>query len=202
MGEDGNSTLCVSLDVSSSKKTCSDIQLFLRPLLATGEREIGLATRHSVQDVSFPALKSEQVSAFFVLRGIGVDGCIRECVTVCPHDKFDDAELSLESRSRKLIGSIVSGSGAALARYIAHAFDLPEAAYGVDESGENADARSFKGYPAVPSGLYERLLDMADANPKVFERARFLMDLIPNEVHHKEIDELRKLVETFAKAVR
>ena len=202
VGEDGSSTIQATLEVSSANKVCSSVKITMRPLLGEDTREISIGTRRSIQDVSFFALQPEQVSAFFVLRGTDAEGHWRECVTVCPHDRFDDTDLSLESRSRKLIGSIVTRSDGALAQYIAHAFDLPEAAYAVDDSKEIGTVHTPSGIPTVPPGLYERLLDMADANPAVFERASFLMDLIPDEVHHEELDALRRMVQTFSKAVR
>lgn len=202
VAEDGSAAIRVTLDVSSANRACAGMRLSMRPLLAVDEREVAMGARRSTQDVTFLALQPEQVSAFFVLRGTSADGRPRECVTVCPHDKFDDAELSLESRSKKLVGSIVSRSDGALAQFIAHAFDLPEAAYAIDEVGANECANGSTGTSAVPPGLYERLLDMADANPAVFERASFLMDLIPDDVHHEELDALRGMLATFAKAVR
>ena len=202
VGEDGCATVSVTLDVASCNKACAGVALSMRPLLAPGEQEVVMGARRNVQDLSFSALRPEQVSAFFVLRGQDECGRSRECVTVCPHDRFDDAELSLESRSKELIGSIVSASDGALAHYIAHAFDLPEAASYVDNITSGRGVSTSSAMSVVPPGLYERLLDMADTSPQVFERASLLMDLIPDGVHHEELDALRRLVETFAKVVR
>ena len=201
--DEGNAaSICVTLDVASANKACSGIALTLRPLLASDALPIEMGPRSHTQELSFNGLQPEQVSAFFVIRGSDDQGNSRECVTVCPHDRFDDEGLSLESRSSKVLGMILSQGSGELSQYLAHAFDLPEAAYAVNGEGHASSVSSASKMLPVPTGLYERLLDMADTNPAVFDRASHLLDLIPDEVQHDQLDALRKMVETFSKAVR
>ncbi len=201
-GDENDAAIDVIINVASITKACADISLKLRPLLATDYVQIGTGTRITAQELAFEGLHAEQVSAFFVICGTRGDGKSRECVTVCPHDRFDDSELSLESRSSKVLGEILSHGNGELSQYLAHAFDLPEAAYAINDEGRNNITSSTNGRLPVPAGLYERLLDMADANPEVFRQASQLLDFIPNDVRHDELDALRRLVETFTKAVK
>jgi len=200
--EGGAVSIDVTVDVASTNKACAGIDLTLRPLLANDALPIEMGTRAHTQELSFTGIQPEQASAFFVIQGSDSDGNSRECVTVCPHDRFDDSGLSLESRSSKVLGKILAQSNGELSQYLAHAFDLPEAAYAVNGASHvAASASSSKALP-VPQGFYERLLEMADTNPGVFDRAQHLLDLIPDEVQHDQLDELRRMVETFSKAVR
>lgn len=201
-GDENDAVINVAVNVASATKACADISLTLKPLLAEDYVPITMGTRISSQELTYKGLRSEQVSAFFVIRGTNGDGKSRKCVTVCPHDRFDDSELSLESRSRKVLGDILSHGNGGLSQYLAHAFDLPEAAYAINDAGRKTVSSSTNGRLPVPAGLYERLLDMADANPDVFRQASQLLDLIPNDVRHDELDALRRLVETFTKAVK
>jgi hypothetical protein len=161
-----------------------------------------MGTRVCRQVLSFAGLHPEQVSAFFVIEGKDGASNTRTCVTVCPHDRFDDARLSLEARSSKVIGAILSENNQGLSQYLAHAFDLPEAAYAINGESRSSSSPRATGSLTVPAGFYERLLDMADTNPDVFNRATQLLDLIPDDVRNDQLDDLRNLVETFSKAVR
>ena len=198
---DGTASMKVTVDVASFVKACSGISLALKPLLSNEEVSITMGSKIQTQSLSFDGLLPEQVTAFFVIVGTDGQGRKKTCVTVCPHDRFDDAGLSLESRSSKLLGAIMANSSGALSQYLAHAFSLPEAGYAVNDSEHMVSGKTTKGDLVVPQGLYERLLDMADTNPAVFERAHYLMGLIPDEVQHEELDALRSMVETFSKAV-
>lgn len=191
-----------TVEVASANKACGGISLALRPLLSGGEQPLPMGTRVLTRSLTFDGLDSTHVSAFFVISGTDAEGHRHECVTVCPHSRFDDSELSLESRSKSLIGAILSEGGGTLAQYLAHAFDLPEAAYSTSTKDLSMEGptSSPKALP-VPYGLYERLLDMADTNPAVFEQASYLIGLIPDDVVEDELDALRALVETFSKAV-
>lgn len=201
VGED-DAAIQATLDVASANKQCAGVSLSLRPLLSSEELPLAVGKKILTQSLTFKGLQPEQVSAFFVIKGTDSEGHKRQCVTVCPKDKFDDAGLSLESRSSKLIGLIVSNNNGALSHYLEHAFSLPEAAYAVNDTSHQASSTSPAKTLAVPPGLYERLLDMADTDPAVFERATHLMELLPDDVQHEELDALRKMVETFSKAVK
>lgn len=200
--EDDVASMGVKIEVASTNKACEGVALTLSPLLASETLPISTGTRISTQELIFAGLRPEQVSAFFVIHGSDSDGNTRDCVTVCPHDRFDDAGLSLESRSSKVLGKILSQSNGELSQYIVHAFDLPEAAYAVNGQVHAPSTSSSNRTLPVPSGLYERLLDMADTNPAVFDRATHLLELIPSDVQHDQLDDLRQMVETFSKAVR
>lgn len=116
-------------------------------------------------------------------------------------DRFDDSCLTLEERSSILVGSILRQNNGALTQYIAHAFDLPEAGYATSDGASSAKSGLTRHGFIVPPGLYERLLEIADADPMVFKRASNLMALIPCEVKSEELDRLNKMIESFIKAV-
>ena len=201
-GDDEAATIDVSVELASVTKACKGITLMLSPLLVSDSRTIGVGTRIHVQELSFRGLRPDQVSAFFTITGTDAAGHCRQCVTVCPRDRFDDTGLSLEDRSSEVLGRILSQGSSELSQYLAHAFDLPEAAYAINGEQQLPSKHSSDRTFGVPAGFYERLLDMADMNPEVFERASYLLDLIPNDVRNDQLDDLRKLVETFSKAVR
>ena len=201
LGDEDDAVMNVTIEVASVVTACKGISLTMKPLLASDSQAVETGSRVSRQELSFSGLRAEQVSAFFVIEGTDGKGKSRTCVTVCPRDRFDDEELSLEVRSSKVIGAILSQDGEKLSQYLAHAFDLPEAAYAInDENHGYAKPAAGKSLP-VPTGFYERLLEMADTSPGVFDRATQLLDLIPDDVRNDQLDELRNLVETFSKAV-
>lgn len=199
-GED-RFTLAVTLDVAWTGKLCVGITFTLRPLLGDAERRIEVGQSHSV-NLSFVGLKSRQISAMFVLCGTDAGGHSASCVLVCPHDRYEDAEYSIESRSKALLGEILNSEHGALAQYLAHAFDLPEGAYAINAKDESSPVGKPARTQPVPSGFYEQLLVLADTNPEVFDRANELMTLLPQDVRSKEVRELRDMIDTFAKAVR
>lgn len=201
-GNEDEAWMDVTLEVASTVKACAGVALTLKPLLASNSLRIELGARISRQELSFTGLQPEQVSAFFVIEGTDGGGNVRSCVTICPHDRFDDAGLSLEARSSEVLGAILSQNSQGISQYLAHAFDLPEAAYAINgESQKSASSATGKSL-SVPVGFYERLLDMADTNPEVFARATELLELIPEDVRNDQLDDLRDLVETFSKAVK
>ncbi len=201
-GDAGDASMDVTIEVGSAVKACKGVSLSMKPLLASEYAQIEMGTRASRQELSFMGLIPEQVSAFFVLQGTDDEGNTRCCVTVCPHDKFDDAGLSLEARSSKVLGAILSQNDKGLSQYLAHAFDLPEAAYAINSESQSSSSPTTAKSLSVPAGFYERLLDMADTSPDVFDRATQLLELIPDDVRNDQLDELRGLVETFSKAVK
>lgn len=194
-------SLGVELTTASCKKECDGLALTLQPLLATQCKEFKLASHQQTVSMQFDGLMPDQISGLFMLTGSDGEGHTKSCVLVCPHDRFDDASLSLESRSGILLQVITSADKGALAQYLAHAFNLPEAGYNLaDQSEENAAAALYK-YDVIPPGLYERLLQMAYADPSVFARASYLLSLLPKDAKQRDIEELRSMVGVFSKAV-
>lgn len=197
---DDSMAIDVALTIAWAGSKCEGITFALRPLLHTTSCDIPIGRRQDVR-MRFEGLAPTQVSAMFILSGKDGEGHSGSCVLVCPHDRFNDAGFSLESRSKLLLSEILAHDNGALAQYLAHAFDLPEAGYALGEEDSSSTATSAKRTQVVPPGLYERLLDMADTNPSMFARASDLMGLIPKGVHEGEIDALRAMVDTFVKAV-
>lgn len=169
--EDDALALDVSLRMARAGKHCSGTSFALRPLLHGEERAIELGARHD-ETLCFAGLSSRQISAMFVLMGRDEAGHSASCVLVCPHDRFDDAGFSLESRSKLLLSEILSSDSGALAQYLAHVFDLPESAYSIGGEAAASSVGAPSRKPLVPSGLYERLLDMADTSPEIFDRTK------------------------------
>lgn len=201
LGDDGAASLSAKLEIASAAKACGDITLRIHPLLSSEGMGVELTGARHVEELLFDGLAPEQVSGLFVLEGRDPAGNERSCVLVCPHDRFDDSCLTLEERSRILVSSILTQNNGALTQYIAHAFDLPEASYATSEGASSAKSGLARHGFIVPPGLYERLLEMADADPMVFRRASNLMALIPHEVKSDELDRLNKMIESFIKAV-
>ena len=123
-------------------------------------------------------------------------------MTICPSERFDDIQLTLEQRKSMVIKAIMEADRSALAGYIAHAFNLPEGALTVNDGPERHNRGSQGVSVAIPEGMYERLLNMAYNSPDVFAQASYLMDLIPADVSDEQLDALRELVATFRKAVK
>ena len=199
---EGGASMDVCLEVRSKTKECTGVLLAIRPLLAMDWQDIDIGSKTNKQELSFTALSPEQVSAFFVIRGTDGMGKERECVTVCPHDRFDDAGLSLESRSKQVLDAILKAGDGGLLLYLEHVFNLPEAGYGINDDKHRDSAHATNGQQSIPAGLYERLLDMADTNPEVFKKATRLLDFIPDGMEQKQVEELKRMVATFSKAVR
>ncbi len=199
--EEGRYALAVTLDVAWAGKLCAGISFVLRPLLSDAGHGIEVGQSHGIS-LNFGGLKPQQVSAMFVLCGTDVAGHSASCVLVCPHDRYEDAAYSIESRSKALLGEILNSEHGALAQYLAHAFDLPEGAYAINDEAEDSPTGKLTRAQVVPPGFYEKLLVLADSNPEVFDRANELLALLPQDVRTKEVDELRNMVDTFAKAVQ
>ena len=191
----------VRLDVASAPKVCEGLSLTMWPLLAGKTSAVALGSHAAKRELAFGGLSPEVVSAFFVVCGRDDAGHEATCVTVCPHDKFDDGELPLDERRSLLLQRIVAGRGDALRQYLAHAFDLPEAAYAVNQTKAHGKGAAATRVDIVPPGLYERLLDAVEDKSAVFDRASRLMDLIPRDAHREDLDALRDMVDTFSEAV-
>ena len=202
LDDDGTASIKASLEIASVSKQCEDVHLSIRPLFLDDEQPIELTTSKHNQELVFEGLELDQVSALFVLKGVDGEGHSSECITICPHGKFDDANLSLESRSTLLLGKLLAHDNAALSGYIAHAFDLPEASYSINEATSQTHSTSNSRNTPIPPGMYERLLNMADTSPEIFDQASYLMGLIPDEVKNRQLEELRTMLETFRRAVR
>ena len=101
-----------------------------------------------------------------------------------------------------LLQAITTQNKGALAQYLAHAFDLPEAGYTLSEGSKAYAGGSLARGQILPPGLYERLLDMAYTDPSVFSRATYLMSLLPRDTKQEDIERLRQMVDVFAKAVK
>lgn len=199
-------SISLDLDLGCASKDCEELSLSLRPLLSScdGER-LHISSKRGSKSIVFSGLYLRQVSALFLLCGQGPDGFEARCVLVCPRGKFEDSRLTLEERSRELLGVILSNHDGALALYISHAFDLFSVSTSVMGEQTRKEPGQLGSYGLVPKGLYERLLDLADVNPNAFGRARDLMSLIPNEVNQgeqAELDRLHSMIKAFAKAVK
>ena len=200
--EDGLASMDVKLDVRSIPKDYPDVSLTLSPLFRDDPQPVELGTCGHPEEIEFRNLRPDQVSALFVIRGTDGQGHKGECVTICPSERFDDAQLTLEQRKSLVIKAIMEADKGALAGYIAHAFDLPEGALAVND-GPEMRSRGLQGRSvAIPEGMYERLLNMAYSSPDAFSQASYLMDLIPSDVSDEQLDSLRELIATFRKAVK
>lgn len=199
--DDDSYALNASVSVSRANAKCTELSFSLRPLLSSHALSVEIGPRH-VESLRFERLGPQQLSAMFVLEGKDKEGHSDSCVLICPRDRFDDSELSIEARSKLLLKEILSNQSGALTQYIAHAFELPEASYALAENESVSTTWTAASAHLVPSGFYERLLDMAANSPEVFERAAELMALLPKDVRTSEVDRLRRTIDVFEKAVR